>query len=65
MFKGSFSDQRIFEKMAILDIPISIFRSAHGCFVWLFNHNLGGLFRGLFWGGGGEGGKITPLSKIR
>ena len=25
----------------------------------IFNPNLGGLFRGSFWGGGG--GKITPL----
>ena len=33
-------------------------------FLWEppLNHNLGGLFRGSFWGGGG-GVKITPLSK--
>ena len=30
-----------------------------------FNPNLGGLFRGSFWGGGGGGGcKITPCLKL-
>ena len=30
------------------------------------NPNLGGLFRGLFWGiGGGGGSKITPLPRLK